>query len=375
MRKAAADLEFEEAGRLRDEIRRLEADELGLATEQSRAPVLGPFHRGQAGHAQDPLRQAAIDPDGEEAVMRRWPGVVLAAFVLAPAAPAAACSVAQGYRVPSNFELVHRADLIVLARVASGPAEMSPSEEAQVVLEPIRALKGWLPAEPLRVQGRVGWNREVALRPSPTPLRAPHFSALAGACIRLHYPQGALVVAMFERVPDGLRQIGSPFARAVEDVEGEDGLWVRAVMAYAAAQTGVDEPGLRNAAELLRGAYARRRDDLAAQAMADDLQAWLDATAPGGPVRRGGAVWRWTGGTDGAGVTIHGWAPGSAAGFRCTAGEAAIRADIVNVEGAPRLALAIGDRRFEAQGEARTAMIEGGEQVSARSPSRPSWRP
>jgi excinuclease ABC subunit B len=29
MRKAAADLEFEEAGRLRDEIRRLEADELG----------------------------------------------------------------------------------------------------------------------------------------------------------------------------------------------------------------------------------------------------------------------------------------------------------------------------------------------------------
>ena len=34
MRKAAADLEFEEAGRLRDEIRRLEADELGLATEQ-----------------------------------------------------------------------------------------------------------------------------------------------------------------------------------------------------------------------------------------------------------------------------------------------------------------------------------------------------
>ena len=30
MRKAAADLEFEEAGRLRDEIRRLEEDELGL---------------------------------------------------------------------------------------------------------------------------------------------------------------------------------------------------------------------------------------------------------------------------------------------------------------------------------------------------------
>ena len=49
MRKAAADLEFEEAGRLRDEIRRLEADELGLATEQSRAPMLGHSTEGKPG--------------------------------------------------------------------------------------------------------------------------------------------------------------------------------------------------------------------------------------------------------------------------------------------------------------------------------------
>jgi excinuclease ABC subunit B len=49
MRKAAADLEFEEAGRLRDEIRRLEADELGLATEQRRAPVLGHSSEGKPG--------------------------------------------------------------------------------------------------------------------------------------------------------------------------------------------------------------------------------------------------------------------------------------------------------------------------------------
>jgi len=38
MRKAAADLEFEEAGRLRDEIRKLEEDELGLPVQQRRAP-------------------------------------------------------------------------------------------------------------------------------------------------------------------------------------------------------------------------------------------------------------------------------------------------------------------------------------------------
>ena len=49
MRKAAADLEFEEAGRLRDEIRRLEAGELGLATEQSRAPRIGHSTEGKPG--------------------------------------------------------------------------------------------------------------------------------------------------------------------------------------------------------------------------------------------------------------------------------------------------------------------------------------
>ena len=37
------------AARLRDEIRRLEADELGLATEHSRAPVLGHSTEGKPG--------------------------------------------------------------------------------------------------------------------------------------------------------------------------------------------------------------------------------------------------------------------------------------------------------------------------------------
>ena len=51
MRNAAADLEFEEAGRLRDEIRRLEADELGLppAHQQSKAPKVGRSNEGKPG--------------------------------------------------------------------------------------------------------------------------------------------------------------------------------------------------------------------------------------------------------------------------------------------------------------------------------------
>ena len=49
MRRAAADLEFEEAGRLRDEIRRLEADELGIPDHERRAPVVGHSSEGRPG--------------------------------------------------------------------------------------------------------------------------------------------------------------------------------------------------------------------------------------------------------------------------------------------------------------------------------------
>ncbi|WP_341712709.1 excinuclease ABC subunit UvrB [Erythrobacter sp.] len=49
MRAAAADLEFEEAGRLRDEIRRLENDELGLADAEKAAPRVGRSNEGKPG--------------------------------------------------------------------------------------------------------------------------------------------------------------------------------------------------------------------------------------------------------------------------------------------------------------------------------------
>jgi len=49
MRKAAADLEFEEAARLRDEIRRLEEDELGIPDSDRVAPRIGHSTEGKPG--------------------------------------------------------------------------------------------------------------------------------------------------------------------------------------------------------------------------------------------------------------------------------------------------------------------------------------
>jgi excinuclease ABC subunit B len=47
MRAAAADLEFETAGRLRDEIRQLEQEELGLPVEQQKLPIMGRSNEGK----------------------------------------------------------------------------------------------------------------------------------------------------------------------------------------------------------------------------------------------------------------------------------------------------------------------------------------
>ena len=53
MRKAAGDLEFEEAGRLRDEIRQLENDELGLPVQEQKAPRIGRSNEGKPGTRKD----------------------------------------------------------------------------------------------------------------------------------------------------------------------------------------------------------------------------------------------------------------------------------------------------------------------------------
>ncbi len=53
MQKAAADLEFEEAGRLRDEIRQLEAEDLGLPTDLQPARPAGRATEGRPGTRKD----------------------------------------------------------------------------------------------------------------------------------------------------------------------------------------------------------------------------------------------------------------------------------------------------------------------------------
>ena len=273
------------------------------------------------------------------------------------AAPAAACSMREGYRTPTNFELVRQADLIVVARVVSGPTDLNAGD-TWVTVEPVRVLKGTLPAEPLRVPGVLGLDGESL----PTPLGPSHFSAGMGACIRLFYPQGGLILAMFERKPEGMQPLWAALGRATEDVEAADGVWVRVAEAYAALQRDVSDAGLRAAAETRLAALRAMPDDFLAQAMAIDLQHYLDVTAPGGPGRRTDAGWGWLDMPGAAGALLG--APGSTTGLglRCERGAPALRADLFGRPGTAQLALEIGGRRFEVDGEARRTLQNGQEE-------------
>lgn len=175
--------------------------------------------------------------------------LLLIASVFVWAAPAAACSVEAAYQVPTNFELVQRAKLIVVARVVSVPTDFSAAmeggKETSVAIQPMRVLKGTAPTRPLELMGWKPPSGDHGI-PTPTTLSQSHWSSGLGACIRQFYTSGELVVAMFDDGNPEIRkhtgrdliQLFFPFARSVETVEGVDDVWVRAVEHYVALQAG-----------------------------------------------------------------------------------------------------------------------------------------
>ncbi|MEA3017256.1 MAG: hypothetical protein QOI38_1978, partial [Sphingomonadales bacterium] len=61
----------------------------------------------------------------------------LSLLPLLSAAPAAACSVIEGYRVPTNLELAERADLILLGTAESATPGGDEDPLGEVVVRPV----------------------------------------------------------------------------------------------------------------------------------------------------------------------------------------------------------------------------------------------
>lgn len=179
----------------------------------------------------------------------------------AVALPAAACTVAAGYRAPTNLELAAEADAILIGRVAAGTGA-----EAQPVVEPIEALKGLLPGQPFPLPGML----DAAVPPSdPQELEQPHPNALAGACRRHLFAPGATVLFFLDRQEGEWVPAGGPFARWAEDVPGPDAPWLQLTRLYLRAAALPEEDRRALLTDEYEALEANGEDPLAQRLMAD----------------------------------------------------------------------------------------------------------
>ena len=85
-----------------------------------------------------------------------------AALALAAAPLSAyACSVAAGYRVPTNMELVERADLILLGTVTAGDSD--DGGQQMIAIEPVEALKGAMPSAPIALPAMIATDVQMGI--------------------------------------------------------------------------------------------------------------------------------------------------------------------------------------------------------------------
>lgn len=199
--------------------------------------------------------------------------------LLAAPLPAAACSVAAGYRVPTNLELVEAADLILLATVS--PADLAPegAGDGQFEIQPLAALKGTMPAEPFAMAGMIDAD---ALLSNPYELKDAHPQSLAGACNRYAFSRGSRVLFFLRWEGDHWRPAGGPFSRWAEDVLTDEAPWLQVVRLYAEA-AGLP-PGERAAyLSARRGEYGAEESDPVAQLIAADIARQL--AGPDAPIK------------------------------------------------------------------------------------------
>lgn len=206
-----------------------------------------------------------------------------AAVLVAAPLPAAACSVAADYRIPTNLELVESADLILLATVDSGTVmdAIDDPNAMRIDITPVASIKGDIAAAPTTLPIALAPAR-LAIPSHPYDLENAHPLSQIGGCIRYMVPKGSRVLFFLNRSDDGWAPAGEPFSRWAEDVLTDDAPWLQIVRLYAeAAALPADDRAPYLTAR--RDEYGARRDDPVAQLIAADIARQL--AGPNPPLR------------------------------------------------------------------------------------------
>lgn len=209
------------------------------------------------------------------------PLALTALALLAAPLPAAACSVAAGYRIPTNMELVESADLILLATVSEGEAASDDAAEPRIDIQPLAALKGEMPAEPLTLTGMIATGADPLLS-NPYELREAHPQSFAGGCFRYEFPRGSRVLFFLSQRDGHWGAAGGPFSRWAEDTLSDEAPWLQVVRLYAEA---AGLPAADRAAYLTarRAEYGAEGNNPVAQLIAADIDRQL--AGPNPPLR------------------------------------------------------------------------------------------
>ncbi len=210
--------------------------------------------------------------------MRPLPTLAGLALLAAAPFPALACSLAPGYRVPTNLELVERADLILLGTVTEGDFEPDGTSQQMIAVEPVEALKGAMPSSPIALPAMIATDADIQLS-NPYELRDAHPQSLAGACVRYVFPRGSRVLFFLGRQDGAWHEAGGPFSRWAEDVLTDDAPWLQAVRFYidVAKLPEEDRPAALAARRSELGALG---DDPVAQLLAADIDRQLAGANP-----------------------------------------------------------------------------------------------
>jgi hypothetical protein len=202
----------------------------------------------------------------------------LALALLACAAPAAACSVEDGYRVPTNFEMVEHADVILLGVVETAAADIKGVDDPGMIVRPVEALKGAAPAGPLQLFGMTAPPR-LAVKSDPDELEQAHPAAYIGACIRYMFVPGSTVLLFLAQDVGELVPLARPFSRWAEDVPSADSRWVKAVRLYVEVAA-LPEAERRAELERRRAGLLARTGDPDSAAIAADIARSLAGNRP-----------------------------------------------------------------------------------------------
>jgi hypothetical protein len=183
-----------------------------------------------------------------------------------------ACSPGVGYVRPTNFDLVRKADVIVVASANLDGATTDRRQRASVRFRTDIDLKGNLPKEFER-------GNDVYGNPAPSDpdnLLSVNPEAMSGACHRYLFRRNDQYVLFLTKGKDGTySDPGYSFVRDSEDFSGEGSAWVRAIRLYIAIQElplPIDQlRALGREYEKLTGADASKEDraiaaDIAVQA-------------------------------------------------------------------------------------------------------------